>query len=100
MKLKKDMREEKEYIETTSLKISFESIYYWIFFKLFNIGIVGAGIGGLSSALMLKTCGHDVTIFEKKSESFSSGVGIQLSSNAIRILRKFWKSVEYFTIPL
>ena len=56
---------------------------------MFNIGIVGAGIGGLSSALMLKTFGHKVTVFEKKPESFSSGVGIQLSSNAIRILRKF-----------
>ena len=56
---------------------------------MFNIGIVGAGIGGLSSALMLKKFGHEVTVFEKQPESSSSGVGIQLSSNAIRILRKF-----------
>ena len=56
---------------------------------MLNIGIVGAGIGGLSAALMLKISGHEVTIFEKQSESFSSGVGIQLSSNAIRILRNF-----------
>jgi len=56
---------------------------------VFNIGIVGAGIGGLSAGLMLKTYGHQVTIFEKKPASFSSGVGIQVSSNAIRILRQF-----------
>ena len=56
---------------------------------MFNIGIVGAGIGGLSAGLMLKTYGHQVTIFEKKPASFLSGVGIQVSSNAIRILRKF-----------
>jgi 2-polyprenyl-6-methoxyphenol hydroxylase-like FAD-dependent oxidoreductase len=54
-----------------------------------NIGIVGAGVGGLSCALMLKNLGHKVTIFERQSRSISSGVGIQLSSNAIRILRLF-----------
>ena len=56
---------------------------------MFNIGIVGAGIGGLSGGLMLRTSGHKVTIFEKQSASFSSGVGIQVSSNAIRILSQF-----------
>ena len=56
---------------------------------MFNIGIVGAGIGGLSAGLMLRTFGHEVTIFEKQPASFSSGVGIQISSNAIRILREF-----------
>ncbi len=56
---------------------------------MLNIGIIGAGIGGLSSAIMLKKLGFEITIFEKKLENFSEGVGIQLSSNAIRILRKF-----------
>ena len=56
---------------------------------MLNIGIVGAGVGGLSCALMLKKLGHKVTIFEKQSKLISSGVGIQLSSNAIRILRLF-----------
>ena len=56
---------------------------------MFNIGIVGAGIGGLTAGLMLRISGHKVTIFEKQSASFSSGVGIQISSNAIRILREF-----------
>ena len=56
---------------------------------MLNIGIVGAGVGGLTCALMLKKLGHKVTIFEKQSKSTSSGVGIQLSSNAIRILRLF-----------
>ena len=56
---------------------------------MFNIGIVGAGIGGLSAGLMLRTSGHKVTIFEKQPASFSSGVGIQISSNAIRIFREF-----------
>ncbi len=56
---------------------------------MLNIGIVGAGVGGLTCALILKSYGHKVSIFEKSPESLSSGVGIQLSSNAIRILRKF-----------
>ena len=56
---------------------------------MLNIGIVGAGVGGLCCGLMLKKLGHKVTIFEKQAKSISSGVGIQLSSNAIRILRLF-----------
>jgi 2-polyprenyl-6-methoxyphenol hydroxylase-like FAD-dependent oxidoreductase len=36
---------------------------------VFNIAIVGAGIGGLSAGIMLKTSGHDVTIFEKQPAS-------------------------------
>ena len=70
---------------------------------MFNIAIVGAGIGGLSAGIMLKTSGHDVTIFEKQPASFSSGVGIQISSNAIRILREFdleHDIIKYGNFPL
>ena len=54
-----------------------------------KVGIIGAGIGGLTSAIMLRRYGHNITIFEKQKDCFSAGVGIQLSANAIRILRSF-----------
>ena len=33
-----------------------------------RIGIVGAGFAGLSSAKVLKSFGHDVTVFEKEAD--------------------------------
>ncbi|MGD1899802.1 MAG: flavin-containing monooxygenase [Phormidesmis sp.] len=33
-----------------------------------NVAIVGAGFAGLSTAKILKSCGHRVTIFEKESD--------------------------------
>ena len=47
--------------------------------------IVGAGIGGLTSALCLAGKGHSVTILEQ-SDVDDSGAGIQLSPNCSRVL--------------
>ncbi|OUS00642.1 hypothetical protein A9Q81_10145 [Gammaproteobacteria bacterium 42_54_T18] len=52
----------------------------------YNIGIVGAGIAGLSSALALLKAGHRVTVFEKAVELGEVGAGLQLSGNATRVL--------------
>ncbi|OUS23660.1 hypothetical protein A9Q99_26825 [Gammaproteobacteria bacterium 45_16_T64] len=52
----------------------------------YSIGIVGAGIAGLSAGLALIQAGHQVTIFEKSSDIGEVGAGIQLSANATRIL--------------
>ena len=35
---------------------------------MLNIGIIGAGIGGLTSAIMLRKSGHNITIFEKQKD--------------------------------
>lgn len=51
-----------------------------------NIGIIGAGIAGLASALALLKEGYRVTVFEKNTELKELGAGIQLSPNATRIL--------------
>ncbi len=51
-----------------------------------KIIIVGAGIGGLVSALCLKKKGFDVEIFEQAKVLSELGAGIQLSPNATRVL--------------
>jgi len=48
--------------------------------------IVGAGIGGLSAALMLARAGFRVTLLEQAERLEEIGAGIQLSPNATRIL--------------
>lgn len=48
--------------------------------------IVGAGIGGLTTALLLAQRGVRVTVLEKRTALTEAGAGIQLSSNASRIL--------------
>ena len=51
-----------------------------------NILIGGAGIGGLSAALMLAQSGFRVTLLEQAARLEESGAGIQLSPNATRVL--------------
>jgi salicylate hydroxylase len=51
-----------------------------------NIIIAGAGIGGLSAALMLARSGFRVTLLEQAEQLSETGAGIQLSPNATRIL--------------
>ncbi|MEA2983233.1 MAG: hypothetical protein QOF09_5056 [Alphaproteobacteria bacterium] len=51
-----------------------------------NIVVAGAGIGGLSAALMLAQSGFRVTLLEQSERLEETGAGIQLSPNATRIL--------------
>ncbi len=51
-----------------------------------RIGIVGAGIGGLTAAIALSADGHTVTVFEQSGRLGEIGAGIQLSPNATRVL--------------
>src|SRR4051794_2683157 len=48
--------------------------------------IIGAGIGGLSAALALRSAGLDVTVFERAGAVEGPGAGIWLWPNAIRAL--------------
>jgi salicylate hydroxylase/6-hydroxynicotinate 3-monooxygenase len=52
------------------------------------IGIIGAGIGGLTLAALLQKRGFDVQIFEQATRFARVGAGIQQSANAIKVLRE------------
>ena len=52
-----------------------------------NIAIAGGGIGGLVVALNLAMQDHQVDVFEQAEELTDVGAGIQLSPNAMHVLR-------------
>jgi len=51
-----------------------------------NIGIVGAGIGGLTAAIALRAQGHAVTVYEQAGQFMRVGADINLTPNAVRAL--------------
>jgi 2-polyprenyl-6-methoxyphenol hydroxylase-like FAD-dependent oxidoreductase len=52
-----------------------------------RILIIGAGIGGLTTAIALRQAGVDAHVFERAAELKELGAGIGLSPNAIRVLK-------------
>jgi len=52
-----------------------------------KILMIGAGIGGLTSAIVLRQGGFQVEVFERAAELKEVGAGIALSANAIRVLK-------------
>jgi salicylate hydroxylase len=54
--------------------------------KDLNIGIVGAGIGGLTAALALLKEGHRVTVLEQAPQLGEVGAGLSLSPTAVHAL--------------
>jgi salicylate hydroxylase len=52
-----------------------------------KILIAGAGLGGLAAASSLMKAGHDVEVFEQAPALGEVGAGIQVSANAMHVLR-------------
>ena len=54
-----------------------------------NIGICGAGIGGLAAAIAIRKAGARVTVLEAAPELGEIGAGIQMTPNVARLLIKW-----------
>ncbi|KAF2278011.1 monooxygenase [Westerdykella ornata] len=64
--------------------------------KPLRIAVIGAGMGGLASALALAKAGHtDITVYESAPGLGFVGAGIQLAPNMARILDRLgcWKQI-------
>ena len=55
--------------------------------KVSQVIVVGAGIGGLTLALSLARQGYQVRIFEQADALKEVGAGLQLSPNAVKVMR-------------
>jgi salicylate hydroxylase len=53
-----------------------------------RIGIIGAGIGGLTAAVALRQAGFAVEVYEQAPELTEVGGGINLGPNAVRVLHR------------
>jgi salicylate hydroxylase len=53
-----------------------------------RIGIIGAGIGGLTAAVALRQAGFDVDVYEQASALTEVGGGINMGPNAVRVLQR------------
>ncbi|HLL42309.1 MAG TPA: FAD-dependent monooxygenase [Segetibacter sp.] len=53
-----------------------------------TVSIIGAGIGGLTTALTLKQRGLNVTVYEASAEIKPVGAGIILANNAMQVFQK------------
>ena len=52
-----------------------------------NIAIIGAGIGGLAAAALIRRAGHTVRVYEQAPAFARVGAGIQMAPNAVKVLR-------------
>ncbi len=59
-----------------------------------KIMIAGAGLGGMAAAACLLMDGHDVEVFEQARELGEIGAGIQISANAMHVLRHIGVDAE------
>lgn len=53
---------------------------------MLRIGIIGAGIGGLTAAVALHRAGFDVNVYEQAPALTEVGGGINMGPNAVRVL--------------
>ena len=54
-----------------------------------SVAIIGAGMGGLATAVALRRVGIEVTVYEQARRFARLGAGIQIGCNAMKVLRGF-----------
>jgi 6-hydroxynicotinate 3-monooxygenase len=65
-----------------------------------RIAIVGAGLGGITAAIMLQRAGFPVQIYEQAPEIARIGAGIQLGANVMRVMRALGLADRLYDIGL
>lgn len=54
-----------------------------------KIGIIGAGIAGLSAAVALRRAGHECEVFEQSHFKNEVGAAITITPNGVLVLKKW-----------
>jgi FAD-dependent urate hydroxylase len=63
-----------------------------------NVVIIGAGMGGLATAIALRQVGYTVEIYDRVSELRPAGAGISLWSNGVKVLNRLGLGREIASI--
>ncbi|NEP46306.1 MAG: NAD(P)-binding protein, partial [Okeania sp. SIO2H7] len=63
-----------------------------------RIVIVGAGMGGLTTAIAMKKAGYEVELYDRVRELRPAGAGISLWSNGVKVLNQLGLGPEIATI--
>jgi 2-polyprenyl-6-methoxyphenol hydroxylase-like FAD-dependent oxidoreductase len=61
-----------------------------------DVAVVGAGIGGLASAISVAQAGYNVIVFESAKELAEVGAGLQLTPNCTKILQRYGLSDAFW----
>ncbi|KAH6870838.1 hypothetical protein BKA58DRAFT_316469 [Alternaria rosae] len=59
-----------------------------------SVGVIGGGIGGLSTAIALRRAGHSVTIYERNDFAGEAGASVSCAANGTRWLHEWGVDVE------
>ena len=65
-----------------------------------RIAIIGAGLGGITAAIMLQRAGYPVQMFEQAPDIARIGAGIQLGPNVMRVMRHLGLADTLYDIGL
>lgn len=57
--------------------------------KRLSVGVIGGGIGGMSTAIALRRAGHDVTIYERSDFAGEVGASVSCAANGTRWLHEW-----------
>ncbi|NJL35372.1 MAG: FAD-dependent urate hydroxylase HpxO [Leptolyngbyaceae cyanobacterium SM1_4_3] len=63
-----------------------------------KVVIIGAGMGGLTTAIAMRQAGYEVEIYDRVSQLRPAGAGISLWSNGVKVLNRLGLSKEIAAI--